>query len=112
VNLTALFVTVAVAAVEWVSRSDFSLGLTVAWLSFLMLANALLHVAGGLVDGRYVLGLATAVLLYLPYYAWLFTRAVRSRRIKVAGLAAAAALGSLPMLLHGYLILFRGGRLF
>lgn len=65
-----------------------------------------------MVDGRYVPGLATAVLLYLPYYAWLFVRVLKSRRVAAGLLTAAATLGSLPMLLHGYLIIFRGGRLF
>ncbi|MDQ3804389.1 MAG: HXXEE domain-containing protein [Acidobacteriota bacterium] len=112
VNITALIVTVAVVVIEWFWRSGLSLSLALTWLSFLMLANSVLHVAGGIVDGRYVPGLATAVLLYLPYYAWLFMRAVRSQRVEAAGLVAAAVLGSLPMLIHGYLILFRGSRLF
>lgn len=77
-----------------------------------MLANAVFHVAGGLVDERYVPGLATAILLYIPYYTWFFIEAVRSKRVKVTGLVVAAALGSMLMLIHGYLILFRGSRLF
>ena len=57
-------------------------------------------------------GLVTAVLLYLPYYIWLFVKAVKSRQVDAKVLAAVAALGSLPMLIHGYLIIFRGSRLF
>lgn len=112
VNISALIITLAVVAIEWFSRSAFSLSLALIWLSFLMLANAALHVAGGVVDGKYVPGLATAVVLYLPYYFWLVIRAVKSRRITVAALTVGAVLGSLPMLAHGYLILFRGSRLF
>lgn len=112
VNVSALLITLAVVGAEWLSRSAFSLGLAAGWFSFLMLANAAFHVAGGFVDGRYVPGLATAVLLYLPYYAWLFASAARSRRAGVGWLLLAAVLGSLPMLAHGYLILFRGSRLF
>jgi hypothetical protein len=112
VNISALFVTVLVAGVEWFARSAFSQGLAVIWLGFLMFANAILHVAGGLFDGRYVPGLTTAVLLYLPYYTWLFMGAVKSRRVRAAGLFAGAVAGSLPMLAHGYLIIFRGSRLF
>jgi hypothetical protein len=112
VNVSALVITLVVVGVEWVSRSAFSLSLALVWLSFLMLANAVLHVAGGLVDGKYVPGLATAVLLYLPYYFWLIVSAVKGRRVSAALLAAVAVLGSLPMLAHGYLILFRGSRLF
>src|SRR5215210_6839119 len=108
VNISALVITVIVVGIEWFSRSAFSLSLAIAWLSFLMLANALFHVVGGVVDKQYVPGLATAILLYIPYYSWLFIRAVKSKRVKVLRLVAAAVLGSLPMLAHGYLILFRG----
>ena len=112
VNITALVITVVVVGVEWFSRSAFSLTLALLWLGFLMLANALLHIVGGVVDKKYVPGLATAILLYLPYYFWLFIEAVKSKRVKVSVLLAAAVVGSLPMLTHGYLIIFRGSRLF
>ena len=112
VNISALVITMVVVGLEWLSRSAFSLGIAIAWFSFLMLANAILHMIGGVVDRRYVPGLVTAVLLYLPYYVWLFRTAVKSGRVPVTGLIATAVLGSLPMLIHGYLILFRGSRLF
>jgi hypothetical protein len=112
VNLTGLFITLTVVAFEWFSRTPLSLGVVLAWLGFLMLANAVFHIAGSLVDGRYVPGLITAVLLYLPYYIWLFVRALKSGRITAVALLTAAVPCSLPMLIHGYLILFRGDRLF
>jgi len=112
VNIAALVITVVVAGIEWFSRSAFSLCLAIAWLSFLMLANAIFHVTGGLVDRQYVPGLVTAILLYLPYYSWLFRQAVNSQRVAAAVLVVAAVLGSILMLVHGYLILFRGSRLF
>lgn len=112
VNISALVITLVVVGFEWFARSAFSLYAVLFWLSFLMLANAVLHIAGGLADRKYVPGLATAVLLYLPYYFWLAFMAVKSRRVAVAPLAAVAVLGSLPMLAHGYLIIFRGSRLF
>jgi hypothetical protein len=112
VNLTALLITLAVVAFEWFSRTPLSLGVALAWLGFLMFANAVLHVAGGLVDARYVPGLVTAVLLYLPYYLWLCARALKSGRVSAAALLAAAVPCASPMLVHGYLILFRGDRLF
>jgi uncharacterized membrane protein len=77
-----------------------------------MLANAIVHIAGGLVDWQYVPGLVTAIILYIPYYLWLFVKALKSERVNPAGLCAAAVLGSIPMLIHGYLIVFRGSRLF
>ena len=112
VNLSALVITLMVVGVDRFSSSAFSLALAVVWLSFLMLANAILHIVGGLVDQQYVPGLATAILLYLPYYSWFFIKAVKSKRVKIIVLGAGAVLGSLPMLIHGYLIIFRGSRLF
>lgn len=112
VNLSALAITLIVVGIDWFSRSAFSLSLAIVWLSFLMLANAIFHIVGGLVDRQYVPGLATAILLYLPYYSWLFIRAVKSKQVKLIVLVVGAVIGSVPMLLHGYLIIFRGSRLF
>ena len=112
VNYTALGITIAVVAAEWMSGSVPSAYLAVAWLSCLMFANALFHVAGALVDRAYVPGLVTAVLLYLPFFTWVVARAVRLRRLRRGGVAVAALLGAAPMLAHGYLVLFRGSRLF
>jgi hypothetical protein len=111
VNISALAITLIVVGIDWFSRSAFSLALAVIWLSFLMPANAVLHIVG-LVERQYVPGLATAILLYLPYYGWFFTRAVKSKQVNIILLAVGAVLGSLPMLIHGYLIIFRGSRLF
>lgn len=112
VNLSALVVTLMVVGIEWLSRGALSMTLAVWWFAFLMLANAIFHSAAGLVDGRYVPGLMTAVLLYIPYYLWLFVKAVKSERVKVSILFGSAVVGSIPMLVHGYLIVFRGARLF
>ena len=112
INISALVITLIVVGIEWLSRSAFSLTLMIAWFGFLMLANAIFHIAGGLVDWQYVPGLVTAIILYIPYYLWLFTKALKSERVKTAALFVAALLGSIPMLIHGYLIVFRGSRLF
>jgi hypothetical protein len=112
VNLTALAITIAVVALEWVSPTPVSAVALVAWFSFLMLANALLHVAGALHDRAYVPGLVTAVVLYLPFGVWLVRRILHTRRLHGGTVAMAAVLGALPMLVHGYLIIFRGSRLF
>ncbi len=112
VNITALIITVTVVGLELLSRSSVSLTLVMAWLAFLMFANALLHVAGAFADMQYVPGLVTAVVLYVPYYLWLFVKTVKSGRVKPAVLLVAAVLGAIPMLVHGYLIVFRGSRLF
>lgn len=86
--------------------------LAVAWLSFLMLTNAVFHITGAIVDRGYVPGLVTAILLYLPYCGWVAWQVVHDRRVAPGLLAGAAVLGAIPMAVHGYRILFLGSRLF
>ncbi len=112
VNATALLITVLVALAVQTTRSAEAVVLTVAWLSFLMLTNAIFHITGAIVDRGYVPGLATAILLYLPYCGWVARQIVRTRRIAPGLLVAAAVLGAIPMAVHGYRILFLGTRLF
>ena len=64
VNYTALGITIAVVALEWMSSSAHAAAIAIAWLGLLMFGNALFHI------------------------------------------------GALPMLVHGYLIVFFGRRLF
>jgi glucan phosphoethanolaminetransferase (alkaline phosphatase superfamily) len=112
VNFTALAITLAVVAIEWLTRTAASAILVVAWFGFLFFANAFLHIAATLADGAYMAGLITAVLLYLPFYAWIIARILRTRRLSPAVTAVSAILGAIPMLMHGYLIIYRGSRLF
>jgi Protein of unknown function with HXXEE motif len=112
VNATGLLITVLVTVVFWGSGSTAAVALVAAWLSFLMLTNAVFHITGAIIDRGYVPGLATAVLLYLPYCGWVGWRLVRLRRIAPGLLVAAAVLGAIPMAVHGYRILFLGTRLF
>lgn len=112
VNGAALGITIAVVAFEWLGQSRLSAALTVAWLSFLMVANAVLHLGAAVIDVGYVPGLITALLLYVPFWAVVVATVLRTRRLSAPVVTVAATLGALPMLLHGYLIVFRGSRLF
>jgi hypothetical protein len=112
VNATGLAITVLVALAYRATRSDVASVLVVAWLSFLMLTNAIFHVTGSIVDRAYVPGLVSAIVLYVPYCAWVGWRIVRDRRVAPGVVAAAAVLGGAPMAVHGYRILFLGSRLF
>ncbi len=112
VNYTALAITFAVVALEWVSATALSATIAISWLSLLMLANAVFHVAGAIVDRAYMPGLATAMLLYVPFYCLVVARVIRLRRLHSGTTAGAAVVGALPMLVHGYLIVFRASRLF
>jgi hypothetical protein len=112
VNGTGLVITVLVALAYRATRSDVATVVVVAWFSFLMLTNAIFHVTGSIVDRAYVPGLVSAIVLYVPYCAWMGWRMVRDRRVAPGVLAAAAVLGGAPMAVHGYRILFLGTRLF
>lgn len=112
VNAAGLVITVLVVLGFWATQSPASVLLVTAWLSFLMLTNAILHITGAIVDRAYVPGLVTAILLYVPYFAWVGVQVVRSRRVAIGPVGAAVVLGGLPMAVHGYRILFLGTRLF
>jgi len=112
VNLIGLVITLVLVILYRTEPSAFALLLTVCWLSFLMPANALLHITGAVIDRNYVPGVVTAVVLYLPYYFWLVLRIVTARKLSAGLLCGVAVLGSIPMLIHGYRILFLGDRLF
>jgi len=77
-----------------------------------MLANGLFHIVGTVALGRYCPGVVTATLFYLPL-SLLFLRAVvRELGVPLPLVGAVALLGGVPMYIHGYLIVFRGSRLF
>ena len=112
VNAVAFAITLALA-VMIVASPDAAAGLLLsAWVGFLMLANALFHIVGTVALRRYCPGVVTATLLYLP--AGLLTlRAVsREAGVRIPAVTVAAALGAVPMLVHGYRIVFLGSRLF
>lgn len=112
VNIAGLLITLAVVLLEWVSRSRSSAFVTLAWLGFVMAGNAVLHTGGVIVYREYAPGVITALLLYVPFSALIIGRVVRARRLSPTAAAAAVVLGALPMLAHGYMIVFRGTRLF
>ncbi len=112
VNFTALLITLAVIFFEWVSASKPSAIAVLAWLGVLMVGNAVLHIGAAVVDRAYVPGVVTAILLYLPFSGLVVARLIRSRRVSPSAAAIAIVVGATPMLAHGYMILFRGTRLF
>jgi hypothetical protein len=111
-HFLGLLITILVLVVFWATDTAAAVVLVVAWLSFLMLTNAVFHITGAIVAHGYVPGLATAILLYLPYCGWVGWQVVRQHRAALGLLAAAAVLGAIPMAVHGYRILFLGTRLF
>lgn len=112
VNLGALVITLVVSLAHYTARSGASLVGAAAWFGFLMGGNAVLHLVAAALDRGYVPGVLSAALLYAPFFAVFLRAAVRERLVPRLAIAAAAAVGALPMLVHGYLILFQRSRLF
>jgi hypothetical protein len=54
----------------------------------------------------------TSAVLYLPYFAVLFSVVVRRLRLPWGAAVLATVVGAVPMAVHGCLIVFRGSRLF
>lgn len=108
VTSVAFVITVLVAAQLSVSRSRFIGIAAAAWVGFLMLANGILHIAASIMDGGYVPGLGTAVLLYLPVSLALVASIASECAMSWTRVAIAALLGGIPMYLQGWLVLFRG----
>ncbi|MGH9368029.1 MAG: HXXEE domain-containing protein [Thermoanaerobaculia bacterium] len=112
VNAVALTITLFLAVVVATSSDAASGLLLAAWVGFLMLANGLFHLVGTIVHGRYCPGVVTGALLYLPFGVLLLRRIIRDLKLQPLLVVAAAAVGAVPMLVHGYLIVFRASRLF
>lgn len=112
VNATAFIITIILAVMLAATQVRVVATLMLAWLGFLMLANAVFHLVATVVHARYCPGVVTATILYLPYFAWFFWVVVRHLRIRVLEAIVSAFVGSVPMAIHGYLIVFRGDRLF
>jgi hypothetical protein len=86
--------------------------LLLAWLSHFMFANALFHVAATVVATRYTPGAATAVLFYLPFFYWFVRQLITRLGATFDIVVLITVLAGLPMLLQGYLIVFRHTRFF
>ena len=112
VNVVAFFITVALGGALAVTRSRAVAVADLAWLGLLFFANALFHLTATVVLDRYSPGAITAACLYLPYFVLLFVTAVRRLGVPWGVALLATVLGALPMAAHGYLIVFRGARLF
>jgi hypothetical protein len=112
VNFVAFLITVALAAMVAAAPGPGTGVALTAWVGFLMLANGLFHLVATLVHGRYSPGVVTGTLLYLPVGVFTLRAVAREAGVKPAAAVLAAGAGAIPMLAHGYLIVFRGSRLF
>lgn len=112
VTTAGLVITLFVAGAAAGSRERSAALAAIVWAGFLMLANGLFHVTAAIADGAYAPGVVTAVLLYLPASALLIAAVSREHAMPWPAVAAVALLGGVPMFIHGWRIVFEGGRLF
>jgi hypothetical protein len=112
VNASVLVITIVLSVFAALANEKKVVLLFLGWLSFFMFANAIFHVVATLVHARYSPGTITAVALYLPYFFWFLSRLRGDLAPSLAAIVAAIAVGSGPMILHGYLIVFKGARFF
>jgi hypothetical protein len=112
VNATAFVITIVLAAILAATRKPAVAVIDLAWIALLMLANGLFHLTATVVHRTYSPGAVTAAVLYLPYFAVLFSVVLKRFGVPLSVALIATILGALPMAVHGYLIVFRGSRLF
>jgi len=112
VNAVALTITVLIALLVMAAPNAASGLILAAWVGFLMLANGLFHLVGTIAHARYCPGVITGTVLYIPFGILLLRRIIRDLDLRPLLVLGTAALGAVPMLAHGYLIVFRASRLF
>jgi hypothetical protein len=112
VNVVAGLITITLAAFVLADPGPPAGIALSAWVGFLMLANAVFHIVGTIAHARYCPGVVTATLLYLPAGTLTLRAVSREAAVPPGGVVLAAFVGAIPMLAHGYLIVFRGSRLF
>lgn len=92
-GLTALTVVILIwiALASRAPKRSFGVH-SLVFLFFVFFANALVpHLAGALILGKYVPGVATAVLLVIPFTAWWTLRAFREQWVSARGFVIAVA---------------------
>jgi hypothetical protein len=93
-------------------RSAGAGALALAWVGLLFFCNGLFHLLATAVHGVYTPGAVTSAVLYLPFFAVLFSVVGKRLRLPLGAAVLVTVVGAVPMAIHGYLIIFRGSRLF
>ena len=112
VNLTGFVIVSGLCMLTAVTKEKVITLITLAWLGFMMFANALFHILATLVYQQYAPGTITSVILYLPFVFWYSRLLIRTTGMKLITVISTLVIGAIPMAIHGYLIIFAGSRLF
>ena len=106
-----LLVTVLVT-VPTVRSRNYQLALAlIGWLSFLMLANGIVHLTASIVFREYVPGTVTAAFLYLPYFFVAAVMICQEFSVRPRTAVFAATVGAIPMFVQAVGILTVGRRI-
>jgi hypothetical protein len=100
-NGCGLLVTVVLIILAARSRHGLHAIVMIAWLSFLMLTNGVLHLLGCILFREYVPGTVTAAVLYLPYFSIAAVRICRDFGVPPRAAILAVAVGAVPMIAQG-----------
>lgn len=111
-NAFAFMMLAGLTAFAVIDPGPVSALLFLTLVSVMMAWNALFHVLATLKLGAYAPGVITSVALYVPYTVLVTRAAWRERLARIGALGTACVVGAGTMGVHGFLILFRGGRLF
>lgn len=111
VNFAGLVITLLLAIFMAATRDEIAIILVLAWFGFMMFANGLFHLTATIVHG-YSPGAITSVVLYLPYFFWFVWCLAKTKKLRPGVIGATVLVGSVPMFLHGYMIIFEGKTFF
>ncbi|MGH8250228.1 MAG: HXXEE domain-containing protein [Steroidobacteraceae bacterium] len=111
-NGASFLITTVIAIQLAIVRERVAAVIALAWIGFAMLANAVYHIIAAFADRAWVPGLATSLLLYLPFSIALIGASAVERRITRATAVSVMLAGGIPMYVHGWLVVFEGTRLF
>lgn len=112
VNMTGFIITAILSLLTAYTKDKTITIVTLAWLGFFMFGNALLHITATILYQLYSPGIITSIILYLPFilwYAWLLNK---KTEITSTTIAVTILIGAIPMMIHGYMIIFEGTTIF
>ena len=110
-NFIILFFVILITVM--LNRSDSAAPAFVAvfLLSPVMFANGLFHIIASFMLESKSPGVITSIFLYLPFFIWFLWIVRKKYKIRLPNLLFTVLWGSVPMIIHGYLIIFRGTHL-
>lgn len=113
-NLNGLSITVTLALLVYFgSNVEWTILPGIMWLSFTMFANPIFHLTSTVVNAMYSPGAITSATLSLPYFIWFIWLSIKHTKtqhtkIKLCLVILSIILGSIPMFLMTYPLVFEG----